>query len=71
MTQEVDISRLSPAECILLAEQLWERASSHPEAVPVPPEHLEELHRRLAAIESGDMGPGEPWEIVRDRLWPR
>jgi len=58
MTADFDISQLSPAECILLAEQLWERARNHPEAVPVPPEQLEELHRRLDAYERGEMPPG-------------
>ena len=34
MTHEIDITHLSPAECILLAEQLWEKARNHPEALP-------------------------------------
>lgn len=71
MKHDIDISQLSPAECILLAEQLWERVSRHPEHVPVPQEHLDELRRRLDAIESGQMEPGEPWAVVRERLWPR
>lgn len=71
MKPDIDISQLSPAECILLAEQLWERAASHPDSIPVPPEHLEELERRLQANQAGTMEPGEPWEIVRDRLWRR
>jgi putative addiction module component (TIGR02574 family) len=71
MKPDIDISQLSPAECVLLAEQLWERASNHPDAIPVPPEHLEELQRRVEALDSGTMEPGEPWEVVRARLWPR
>jgi putative addiction module component (TIGR02574 family) len=71
MTQELDISRLTPAECISLAEQLWEQARAHPEAVPVTQAQLEELHRRLDAIEAGNMPRGEPWESVRDRLLRR
>jgi putative addiction module component (TIGR02574 family) len=71
MITDLDISRLSPAECILLAEQLWERARNHPEALPVPPEHLQELNRRLNALDSGEMAAGEPWEVVRERLWRR
>ena len=71
MNPDIDISQLTPAECILLAEQLWERARNHPEAVPVPPEHLQELNRRLQALDSGEMAPGEPWEIIRERLWGR
>ncbi len=71
MNPEIDISQLSPAECILLAEQLWEQARAHPEAVPITPAQLEELNRRLDALESGKMPPGEPWEVVRDRLFRR
>lgn len=69
MKPAIDISQLSPAECILLAEQLWERARSHPEAVPVTDVQMTELNRRLDALERGEMPPGEPWEIVRKRLW--
>jgi putative addiction module component (TIGR02574 family) len=69
MKPEIDISQLSPAECILLAEELWDRASAHPDALPVPPEHLAEIERRIEAINSGAMGRGEPWETVRARLW--
>lgn len=71
MKPDIDISQLSPAECILLAEELWDRARNHPEAIPVRPDHLAEVQRRVDALESGAMGPGEPWEIVRARLWGR
>jgi putative addiction module component (TIGR02574 family) len=71
MTRHFDTSALSPSECILLAEQLWEQARTHPEAIPVTPAQLEELYRRLDAYERGDMPPGEPWEIVRARLFGR
>ena len=71
MKDDIDPSRLRTAECILLAERLWEQARAHPEAVPVTPAQLDELHRRLDAIASGTMPPGEPWEIVRERLFGR
>jgi putative addiction module component (TIGR02574 family) len=71
MKPDFDISQLSPAECILLAEQLWDRARNHPEAIPVPPDHVAEIKRRVEAIDSGAMAPGEPWEAVRFRLWGR
>lgn len=71
MKDDLDPSRLSTAECVLLAEQLWEQARAHPEAVPVTPAQLDEIHRRLDALESGQMSPGEPWELVRDRLFRR
>lgn len=69
MRPEIDISQFSPAECAWLAEELWERARNHPEDIPVPPSHLVEITRRIAAYESGEMGPGEAWEAVRERLW--
>ena len=69
MKQEIDISQLSPAECLSLAEQLWERVRTHPEALPVTAAQMAELDRRLNALESGAMEPGESWELVRGRLW--
>ncbi len=71
MKAGIDISHLSTTECILLAEELWEKARTHPEAVPVTPAQVEELNRRLDALEAGKMPPGEPWEAVRDRLFRR
>jgi putative addiction module component (TIGR02574 family) len=64
MKPEIDISQLSPAECILLAEQLWERARNHPEAIPITEAQMAELNRRVDAFERGEMLPGEPWEDV-------
>jgi putative addiction module component (TIGR02574 family) len=64
MNPNIDISQLSPAECILLAEQLWERARSQAGAVPVTEAQLAELNRRLDAHERGEMPPGTPWEEV-------
>ena len=64
MKPEIDISQLSPAECILLAEELWDRARNHPEAFPVTEAQMAELNRRLDAYERGEMPPGTPWEEV-------
>jgi putative addiction module component (TIGR02574 family) len=69
MKPDLDISQLSPAECILLAEELWDRARANPEAIAVPPEQLAEIAHRIAAIDRGEMGSGELWEVVRARLW--
>jgi putative addiction module component (TIGR02574 family) len=71
MKDEIDTSHLSPAECILLAEQLWEQARAHSEAIPVTTAQREELDRRLDALETGKMSPGESWEVVRERLFRR
>jgi putative addiction module component (TIGR02574 family) len=69
MKPDIDISQLSPAECILLAEELWDRARAHPDAVHVHPEHLAEVQRRIEAIDSGAMEQGNSWESVRSLLW--
>ena len=71
MPIDFDLSGLSPSECILLAEQLWDRARSRPEAVPMTEAQQEELKRRLDALNSGEMTAGEPWESVRERLFRR
>jgi putative addiction module component (TIGR02574 family) len=63
-----DISQLSPAECILLAEQLWDRARTHPDAVAVTPAQLAELHARLDDLEAAKYGPGTPWAEVKARM---
>jgi putative addiction module component (TIGR02574 family) len=68
MKPDIDISQLSPAECILLAEQLWERARNHPEATPVTEAQMNELNRRLDAYERGEMPPGLPWDEVDNWL---
>ena len=66
-----DYSHLSNAERILLAEELWDSVAAHPDNIPVPPEHLAEITRRIELIDSGKMEPGESWEAVRARLWKR
>ena len=63
----VDISRLSPAECILLAEELWEKARLHPENIPVSDAQKQELARRWAAFEAGEM-PTLTWPEAKRRL---
>lgn len=57
MLAMLDISRLSPSECILLAEQLWEHARTHPGAVPITDAQRTELKRRVAALDCGEMPP--------------
>jgi putative addiction module component (TIGR02574 family) len=68
MTSNIDISQLSPAECILLAEELWDRASSHPDDVPpLTAAQQEELQRRLRLADRGET-TYSPWSEVERRL---
>lgn len=66
---EFDFSKLSVAERIQLAEDLWD---SIPEAADIPLTEAQkaELDRRLEDLEQHP-DAGEPWEIVRARLYRR
>lgn len=67
---DIDFSALSPAECILLAQELWDRVHEETQALPMPTEQCAEIRRRLAAVDAGTM-PIYPWEEVKQRLLNR
>jgi putative addiction module component (TIGR02574 family) len=62
-----DFSLLSPAERILLAEDLWDSVAQEQDAPDLTPAQKEELHRRLAAADRGEM-TYSPWQDVKRRL---
>jgi putative addiction module component (TIGR02574 family) len=66
---EFDFSKLSVAERIQLAEDLWD---SIPESADIPLTDAQraELDRRLDDLEQHP-DSGEPWEAVRARLYGR
>lgn len=66
---EFDFSKLSVAERIQLAEDLWD---SIPESsdIPLTDAQRAELDRRLEDLEQHP-DAGEPWEVVRARLYGR
>ena len=66
---EFDFSKLSVAERIQLAEELWD---SIPESADIALSDAQkvELDRRLEDLEQ-DPNAGEPWEVVRARLYAR
>ena len=69
-TIETELRTLSPAERILLVEEIWDRIAAEPDNVPLSPAHLAELDRRLDALEKNP-DPGRPWVEVRDELLRR
>jgi putative addiction module component (TIGR02574 family) len=69
MTRGLDIARLTPAERILLAEELWDSVAVTQAAPPLPPAQREELERRLAAADRGEMEYSS-WAEVKRRLLP-
>jgi len=64
-----ELMKLSPAERIQLAQDLWDSITPE-EMPPLTPEQIEEMERRLAEHEK-DPGSAVPWEKVRARLWAR
>ena len=66
---EFDFTKLSVAERIQLAEDLWD---SIPEGADIPLTDAQkaELDRRLEDLRKHP-DAGEPWEIVRARLYGR
>ena len=60
-----EIRRLSSAEKIQLAEEIWDQVAEAAQALPVPKAHQAELDRRLATT-AGEVG--RPWTEVRDEL---
>lgn len=69
-TIEAELRALSPAERILLVEEIWDRIAAEPEGVPLSPAQRAELDRRLDALA---MHPdaGRPWNEIRDALLRR
>jgi len=62
-----DFSHLSPAERILLAEDLWDSVTAEQDAPPLTPEQQEELQRRLDAADRGETTYSS-WQDVKRRL---
>lgn len=67
---DIDISRLSVAERLDLAELLWTSIAQTPEEVPFTAAQRAELDRRLDEVER-EGGVGIPWEEVVARLRER
>jgi putative addiction module component (TIGR02574 family) len=70
MTRDGDISRLTPAERILLAQDLWDSVALEAESMPLTPAQQQEIERRLAAADRGAV-KYSPWNEVKRRLLRR
>ena len=66
---EFDPTKLSVTESIQLAEDLWDGIPESAD-IPLTDAQKAELDRRLEDLEQ-DPDAGEPWEIVRARLYGR
>ncbi len=64
---KVEISQLSIAERIQLAEDLWDSLSEKQGELPLTDAQQQELDRRLEQYQQDTM-PGSTWEEVKQRL---
>ena len=67
MHTDLDISKLSVAERIQLAEDLWDSVAAETGELPLSAAQTTELDRRLAEL-ARDPDAGESWEVVRGRV---
>jgi putative addiction module component (TIGR02574 family) len=63
----IDISRLTVAERIQLAEDLWDSLAEAPEVLELTEAQRAELDRRLEAHRA-DPDAAIPWEVLRQEL---
>ena len=62
-----EIQKLSTAEKLALIAELWDDVSANPENVPVSPDHLAELDRRMAEYRR-DPSQVTSWEAIKTRI---
>ena len=67
---DLDISKLSVAERIQLAEDLWDSVAAETDELPLTAAQAAELDRRLADLER-DPQAGASWQEVRARMEQR
>ena len=66
-----ELLKLSPAERIQLAEDLWDSVVAQPESLPaLSDDQCKEIERRCAA-HAHDPNSALSWDDVRARLWSR
>ena len=66
-TTDLDISKLSVAERIQLAEDLWDSVAAETGDLPLTQAQAAELDSRLAELER-DPEAGASWPVVRARI---
>jgi putative addiction module component (TIGR02574 family) len=67
MMESFGLDRLSTAERIILAEELWDSIVTSPEAFPISESHKEDLQRRLDTRRDNPKA-GTPWAEIKARL---
>ena len=62
-----EVRRLSPDEKLIFVSELWNDLEAHPSDVPVAPEIIEELDRRIAHFKEHPEH-FTTWEAVKERV---
>jgi putative addiction module component (TIGR02574 family) len=67
MTTGIDITNLTAAERILLVQKLWDSLAPAQASQPLTPAQQQEIERRLAAADRGEVSYSS-WEDVKNRI---
>jgi putative addiction module component (TIGR02574 family) len=71
MNDLADVFKLTPAERIQLAEDLWDSVAANPESLPPLTEAQNaEIEKRLAKYAESPSSASD-WSATRARLWSR
>jgi putative addiction module component (TIGR02574 family) len=71
MNDLADVFKLTPAERIQLAEDLWDSVAANPETLPpLTDAQNAEIEKRLADHAGNPLSASE-WNAARARLWSR
>ena len=62
-----ELRKLSVAERVELAEEIWETVAATPDALPIPESQRRELDRRLK-LHIEDPAAAQLWSSIRSRL---
>jgi len=66
-SKPIDYSHLSVPERILLAQELWDSVYDRAQEMPLTDAQRQEIRRRWAAFEAGEI-TAAPWSEVKRRL---
>jgi len=61
------VKALTPDQKLALVSELWDDLAAHPDKVPVSPEQLAELDRRMEAYRR-DPNQVTTWDAIRERV---
>ena len=67
LEKHLEIQRLSPTEKLALVGELWDELASQPANVPVSPDQIAELDRRMAEYRR-DPSKVRTWESIKQQV---